>query len=78
MNYKNVIFTPSNVSSGKYTKEQKLMDTDMVGGLVGEVVPDYSCIVFCPTRRNCETLSELICRILPKEITKVSITFWAC
>lgn len=43
----------------------------MVGGLVGEVVPEHSCLVFCPTKRNCETLAELICRILPKELTKV-------
>ncbi|XP_068249203.1 helicase POLQ-like isoform X2 [Palaemon carinicauda] len=54
-----------------YTREQKLLDTDMIGGLVGEVVPDHSCIVFCPTRRNCETLAELICQILPRPITKI-------
>lgn len=49
----------------------------MVGGLVGEVVPEHSCLVFCPTKRNCETLAELICRILPKELTKVSTFFFS-
>ncbi|XP_064096289.1 helicase POLQ-like [Macrobrachium nipponense] len=57
-----------------YTREQKQLDTDMIGGLVGEVVPDHSCIVFCPTRRNCETLAELICQILPRTITKIKRT----
>ncbi|XP_042881987.1 helicase POLQ-like isoform X2 [Penaeus japonicus] len=57
-----------------YSQEQKKIDIDMVGGLVGEVVPEHSCLVFCPTKRNCETLAELICRILPKELTKVRVT----
>nr|XP_045595489.1 helicase POLQ-like [Procambarus clarkii] len=61
------------------SSEQKRLDADMIGGLVGEVVPDHSCLVFCPTRRNCETLAELICRILPrgliqiKHVNKVSL-----
>lgn len=57
-----------------YSQEQKKIDVDMVGGLVGEVVPEHSCLVFCPTKRNCETLAELICRILPKELTKIRVT----
>ncbi|XP_047478541.1 helicase POLQ-like isoform X2 [Penaeus chinensis] len=57
-----------------YSQEQKKIDIDMVGGLVGEVVPEHSCLVFCPTKRNCETLAELVCRILPKELTKVRVT----
>ncbi|XP_069161547.1 helicase POLQ-like [Procambarus clarkii] len=61
------------------SSEQKRLDADMIGGLVGEVVPNHSCLVFCPTRRNCETLAELICRILPrgliqiKHVNKVSL-----
>ncbi|XP_063606008.1 helicase POLQ-like isoform X2 [Penaeus indicus] len=57
-----------------YSQEQKKIDIDMVGGLVGEVVPEHSCLVFCPTKRNCETLAELICRILPKGLTKIRVT----
>ncbi|XP_071523890.1 uncharacterized protein [Panulirus ornatus] len=55
----------------KYSQEQKRMDADMVAGLVGEVIPDHSCLVFCPTRRNCETLAELLCRVLPRGLLKV-------
>ncbi|CAL4088227.1 unnamed protein product, partial [Meganyctiphanes norvegica] len=54
-----------------YNVIQKKHDEDQIGGLVGEVVPDHSCLVFCPTRRNCEALAQLICSILPKELTKV-------
>ncbi|XP_042217024.1 helicase POLQ-like isoform X1 [Homarus americanus] len=54
-----------------YSNEQKKIDVDMVGGLVGEVIPDHSCLVFCPTRRNCETLAELICKVLPTQLKQV-------
>ncbi|KAK8731519.1 hypothetical protein OTU49_007645 [Cherax quadricarinatus] len=54
-----------------YSNEQKRIDADMIAGLVGEVIPDYSCLVFCPTRRNCETLAELLCKVKFKR--KVSL-----
>ncbi|KAK7084778.1 hypothetical protein SK128_001976 [Halocaridina rubra] len=53
-----------------YSKEHLKEDPDKVGGLVGEVIPNHSCIVFCPTRKNCETLAKIICNILPVELRK--------
>ncbi|KAG7169820.1 Helicase POLQ-like 2, partial [Homarus americanus] len=61
----------SDKATFSYSNEQKKIDVDMVGGLVGEVIPDHSCLVFCPTRRNCETLAELICKVLPTQLKQV-------
>ncbi|XP_076056101.1 mutagen-sensitive 301 [Oratosquilla oratoria] len=53
-----------------YSKQQKKIDIDMVGALVLEVVPQNSCLVFCPTKKNCENVSQVICRILPKALRR--------
>ncbi|KAJ8868612.1 hypothetical protein PR048_030150 [Dryococelus australis] len=37
-------------------------DPDYIAGLVMEVVPDESVLVFCPTKKNCENVALLICR----------------
>ncbi|CAH0386882.1 unnamed protein product [Bemisia tabaci] len=39
-------------------------DPDFVAGLVREVIPDYSCLVFCASKKNCENVALLICRTL--------------
>lgn len=44
------------------------MDPDGLGMLVAEVVPDHCCLVFCPTKKNCESVAQLISRTLPKSI----------
>ncbi|XP_068082921.1 helicase POLQ-like [Anabrus simplex] len=51
-----------------YTPAMAKLDPDRVGGLVLEVVPDHSCLVFCPTKKNCENVALLICQIMPREI----------
>ena len=42
----------------------------MVCGLISEVLPDHSCLVFCPTRKNCENLGTLLCKFLKPELTQ--------
>ena len=42
------------------------VDPDLIGGLVMEVIPQSSCLVFCPTKKNCENVAQLICNVLPK------------
>ncbi|KAG6447834.1 helicase POLQ-like isoform X2 [Manduca sexta] len=45
------------------------LDPDLLGGLVSEVVPEGSCLVFCPTKRNCENVAALLCKMLRKGMT---------
>ncbi|KAG8224942.1 hypothetical protein J437_LFUL006442 [Ladona fulva] len=49
----------------QYSSQMLLSDPDQLGGLVAEVVPANSCLVFCPTKKNCENVASLICQILP-------------
>ena len=50
----------------QYSEQQRQRDPDGVGGLVAEVVPTNSCLVFCPTRKNCEAVARLICSALKR------------
>lgn len=54
-----------------YTEEQLQSDPDQIGALVAETVPDDSCLVFCPSRKNCENVALLICQTLPKTMKTV-------
>ncbi|XP_066137197.1 helicase POLQ-like isoform X2 [Saccopteryx bilineata] len=51
----------------KYSDTLKKMDPDHLVALVTEVIPNYSCLVFCPTKKNCENVAEMICKFLSKE-----------
>lgn len=48
------------------SKEMKLRDPDQIVALVQEVVPQHSCLVFCPTKKNCENVAELLSCFLPR------------
>lgn len=50
----------------QYSATAAAVDPDLIGGLVMEVIPENSCLVFCPTKKNCENVAQLICRVLPK------------
>ncbi|ELU18559.1 hypothetical protein CAPTEDRAFT_161173 [Capitella teleta] len=52
--------------SYKCSKEMKLRDPDQIVALVQEVVPQHSCLVFCPTKKNCENVAELLSCFLPR------------
>ncbi|XP_045675927.1 helicase POLQ-like isoform X2 [Phyllostomus hastatus] len=53
-----------------YSDTLKKMDPDHLVALVTEVIPNYSCLVFCPTKKNCENVAEMICKFLSKEYLK--------
>ncbi|XP_035882993.1 helicase POLQ-like isoform X2 [Phyllostomus discolor] len=53
-----------------YSDALKKMDPDHLVALVTEVIPNYSCLVFCPTKKNCENVAEMICKFLSKEYLK--------
>ncbi|KAJ1529775.1 hypothetical protein ONE63_006521 [Megalurothrips usitatus] len=57
----------------KYSEEQLQTDPDQIGTLVAEVVPDDSCLVFCPSRKNCENVALLICQTMPKDLMNVRV-----
>lgn len=41
-------------------------DPDHIKGLVLEVIPQHSCLIFCPTKANCENVAILLANTLPR------------
>ncbi|XP_044934047.1 helicase POLQ-like isoform X8 [Mustela putorius furo] len=62
--------TFSRLLNCQYSDTLKKMDPDHLVALVTEVIPNYSCLVFCPTKKNCENVAEMICKFLSKEYLK--------
>ncbi|XP_045459914.1 helicase POLQ-like [Melitaea cinxia] len=60
---------PDRELSFDYSAAGSALDPDALGGLVAEVVPGASCLVFCPTKRNCENVAALLCKLQRKEMT---------
>ncbi|KAJ9595838.1 hypothetical protein L9F63_012993, partial [Diploptera punctata] len=54
--------------SFSYSAALLAMDPDHIGGLVSEEIPHNSCLVFCPTKKNCENVAQLICNSLPRTV----------
>ncbi|CAF1235427.1 unnamed protein product [Rotaria sp. Silwood1] len=52
----------------KYTKQHLLNDPDRLVGLVSEVIPNDSCLVFCPSKINCENVARLIISFMPEKL----------
>lgn len=50
----------------QYSEEVLKMDPDHITGLVSEIIPEKSCLIFCPSKKNCENLATLLSRILSK------------
>lgn len=51
-----------------YTEEMTKIDPDKIGGLVMEVVPEGSCLIFCPSKKNSENVALLLTRVLNKYV----------
>ncbi|ELK26532.1 Helicase POLQ-like protein [Myotis davidii] len=62
--------TFSRLLNYKYSDALKKMDPDHLVALVTEVIPNNSCLVFCPTKKNCENVAEMICKFLRKDYLK--------
>ncbi|XP_025743295.1 helicase POLQ-like isoform X7 [Callorhinus ursinus] len=60
--------TFSRLLNCQYSDTLKKMDPDHLVALVTEVIPNYSCLVFCPTKKNCENVAEMICKFLSKTL----------
>ncbi|XP_032656318.1 helicase POLQ-like isoform X2 [Chelonoidis abingdonii] len=61
--------TFSRLLNFKYSSNLQKMDPDHLIALVTEVIPSYSCLVFCPTKKNCENVAEMICKYLNNGLT---------
>ncbi|KAI6069501.1 ATP-dependent DNA helicase HEL308 [Aix galericulata] len=60
-------FTFSRLLNFKYSSNLKKADPDHIIALVTEVIPKYSCLIFCPTKKNCENVASMVCKYLSKE-----------
>lgn len=48
----------------KYSKKAIVIDPDKIGGLVMDIVPKDSCLIFCSNRKNCENIALLMTKVL--------------
>ncbi|KAL0965703.1 hypothetical protein UPYG_G00284640 [Umbra pygmaea] len=60
-------FKFSRLLNFKYSSAMQKMDQDHIVALVAEVIPSQSCLVFCPTKKNCENVAAMICKYLKNE-----------
>ncbi|XP_052903094.1 helicase POLQ-like [Anopheles moucheti] len=51
-------------------EELRRLDTDHVVRLIMEVIPDSSCLVFCPTKSKCESLCAMLASHLPTRLAE--------
>ncbi|XP_022231027.2 helicase POLQ-like [Drosophila obscura] len=61
------IFVPSRTVDFNYSDVVKRSDPDHLAGLISECAPEHCCLVFCPSRKNCENVALLLSRIVSKQ-----------
>ncbi|XP_012938554.1 helicase POLQ-like isoform X2 [Aplysia californica] len=47
-----------------YSSEVLKQDPDHLLGLVLEVIPQHSCLLFCPTKKNCENVAMMLSKLM--------------
>lgn len=57
-----------NQSFPQYSPSVTKSDPDHLAGLVSEVIPKGSCLIFCSTRKNCENVALLLIKVLSQKI----------
>ncbi|XP_015122481.1 helicase POLQ-like isoform X2 [Diachasma alloeum] len=64
------IFTDEKKINYQYSEAALKQDPDKIGGLVMDVVPKDSCLIFCATRKNCENVALLLTRVLFRSLVE--------
>ncbi|KAL3864360.1 hypothetical protein ACJMK2_006050 [Sinanodonta woodiana] len=59
-------FKHNRVVMFQYIPEMLKMDCDHLFGLILEVIPNKSCLVFCPTKKNCESVAMMLAKMMMK------------
>ncbi|XP_036070421.1 helicase POLQ-like isoform X2 [Oryzias melastigma] len=54
----------------KYSSAMQKVDPDHIIALVTEVIPAHSCLIFCPTKKNCENVAVMICKYLKRDFLR--------
>ena len=54
-----------------YTKEMEKSDPDHLQGLVSEVIPEKSCLIFCASKKNCENVAVMLCSAMPDKLQRI-------
>ncbi|XP_035523658.1 helicase POLQ-like [Morone saxatilis] len=63
-------FRFSRLLNFKYSSGMQKLDPDHLIALVTEVIPAQSCLVFCPTKKNCENVAGMICKYLKEDFLR--------
>ncbi|XP_068430974.1 helicase POLQ-like isoform X2 [Clinocottus analis] len=64
-------FKFSRLLNFKYSSSMTKTDPDHIIALVNEVIPAHSCLVFCPTKKNCENVVGMVCKYLKEEFLQL-------
>ncbi|XP_043502834.1 helicase POLQ-like isoform X2 [Polistes fuscatus] len=62
--HKEEILTDMKKVDYSYSKTAIAIDPDKIGGLVMDIVPKDSCLIFCSNRKNCENIAILMTKVL--------------
>ena len=54
-----------------YTVEMEKSDPDHLQGLVSEVIPEKSCLIFCASKKNCENVAVMLCSAMPDKLRRI-------
>uniref|UniRef100_A0A3Q0SMI8 Helicase, POLQ like n=1 Tax=Amphilophus citrinellus TaxID=61819 RepID=A0A3Q0SMI8_AMPCI len=63
-------FRFSRLLNFKYSSAMQKIDPDHIIALVTEVIPAHSCLLFCPTKKNCENVAAMICKYLKEDFLR--------
>ncbi|KAE9534778.1 hypothetical protein AGLY_008070 [Aphis glycines] len=56
-----------------YSDDMKRLDPSGIGLLVREILPNGSCLIFCPTKSSCLSIAKIIYKTIGREETQVKL-----
>lgn len=49
-----------------YSPNMKQLDPSGIGILVREILPNGSCLIFCPTKSSCQSIAKIVYKTIGK------------